>query len=99
VEKVMTQQASELGGVVGAAVQAARSAAGAVHDLGSRAVDAALDRAADAVRPTFEVVGRAAEAADDRPGRSKEDLARRGEGDGPAVRDADEEEEERQPRE
>jgi hypothetical protein len=86
--------------VVGAAVQAARSAAGAVHDLGSRAVDAALDRAADAVRPTFEVVGRAAEAADDRPGRSKEDLARRGVGDGPAVRDAaDEKTEERPPRE
>ena len=73
----MTQQASELGGVVGAAVQAARSAADAVHDLGSRAVDAALDRAADAVRPTFEAVGRAAEAADERPGPSKEEKATR----------------------
>ena len=90
----MTQQASELGGVVGAAVHAARSAADAVHDLGSRAVDAALDRAADAVRPTFEAVGRAAEAADERPGKSKEDMATRGGGDGPAVRSADEKAEE-----
>lgn len=78
---MLTQQAPS--GVVGAAVQAARSAAGAMHDLGSRAVDAALDRAADAVRPTFEVVGR----AEDQSGRSKDDAARSA-GDGPAARGA-----------
>jgi hypothetical protein len=77
VEKLQTQRPSEPTGVVGAAVDAARSAASAVHDLGARAVDATLNSAADAVRPAYERLGRVAEAADERPGSSKEDMAAR----------------------